>query len=146
MKNKFIKSTDGIKLEAHPSMVDIEKRLKNFLLKIGKITAMVKEFTGENVPDFVYMSLKANLTINSKKYTMIISPEESNFIEGHDPFTQFYIEADEQFWHEVFDGNLTFFGGYTQNRVKIPNYRPNRFKVFYISGMLSMLQHLKMKI
>jgi hypothetical protein len=127
-------------------MTRIDERFKNFVEKIGQITTMVKEFAGDNVPDFVFMSLKVNLVIDGKKYTMIISPDETNFIEGHDKFTQFHIEANEQFWQDVFDGKHTFFGGYTQNLVEIPNYHPNRFNVFFISGMLSMLQHLKIKI
>lgn len=127
-------------------MVAIEERFKKFLTKIGQITVMVKEFAGENVPDFVYMSLKANLTLDKKKYTMMISPDETDFVEGHDPFTKFHIEANEDVWQDIFDGKHTFFGGYTQNLVRIPNYRPNRFSVFFMSGMLSMLQHLKMKI
>ncbi len=127
-------------------MVAIEERFKNFITKISQITKMVKDFAGENVPDFIYMSLKANLTLDGKKYLMTISPDEVEFVEGHDPFTKFSITATEEVWHNIFDGKHTFFGGYTQNLVGIPNYRPNRFSVFYISGMLSMLQHLKMKI
>ncbi|MHA1267296.1 MAG: hypothetical protein ACTSRS_18810 [Candidatus Helarchaeota archaeon] len=127
-------------------MPQIEQRFKNLVAKFGQIITMVNEFTGENAPDFISMSLKANLTIDSKKYTMIISPSDADFIEGHDPYTRLFITASEQFWHDVFDGKLTFFGGYTQNRVQIPNYRTNRFSIFYISGMISMLQHLKMKI
>ena len=127
-------------------MVAIEERFKNFLTKIGQITRMVKEFAGENVPDFVYMSLKANLTLDKKNYRIIICPDVNVFVEGHDPFKKFHIEANENVWQDILDGKHTFFGGYTQNLVRIPNYRPNRFSVFFISGMLSMLQHLKMKI
>lgn len=127
-------------------MVKIEERFKNFLTKIGQIITMVKEFAGENIPDFVYMSLKANILLDSKKYTMIISPDETDFVEGHDPFTKFLIKAKEQVWNNVFDGTHTFFGGYTMNLIEIPDYHTNRFSVFYISGMLSMLQHLKIKI
>ncbi|MHA1650292.1 MAG: hypothetical protein ACTSYB_08865 [Candidatus Helarchaeota archaeon] len=106
---------------------------------------MIKKLSGGEVPDFINMSLKANLSINSKRFTLILSPTEPAFVEGHDPFTEFEIIADEQFWHDVFDGKYTFFGGYTRGLVEIPNFRPQRFKVFYISGMLSMLQSLKMK-
>jgi hypothetical protein len=126
-------------------MAELEDRFKNFIVKIGQVSAMVKKLAGENVPDFISMSLKANLTIGTKKYTLIISPEENNFIEGHDSFTEFLIKADdEQFWNDVFDGKYTFFGGYTQALVEIPNFRPHRYKVFYISGMLAMLQNLGM--
>ena len=125
-------------------MVKIEDRFQGFIEKIGQISAMVKKIAGDKVPDFINMSLKANLQLGTKKYTLIINPEETNFVEGHDPFTEFTIRADEQFWHDVFDGTYTFFGGYTRGLVEIPNFRPQRFKVFYISGMLSMLQSLKM--
>ena len=123
-------------------MAPIEERFKNFLVQIGKATAMVKKIAGENVPDFISMSLKANLLLGNKKYTLTIGQEENKFVEGHDPFTEFLICADEQFWNDVFDRKCTFFGGYTQARVDIPNFRPHRYKVFFISGMLSMLQNL----
>jgi hypothetical protein len=123
-------------------MATIEERFKNFVAKIGQVTAMVKKIAGENVPDFINMSLKANLLLGTKKYTLIISLEENKFVEGHDPFTEFLICADEQFWNDVFDKKYTFFGGYTRALVDIPNFRPHRYKVFFISGMLSMLQNL----
>ena len=123
-------------------MATIEERFKNFVAKIGQVTAMVKKIAGESVPDFINMSLKANLLLGTKKYTLIISLEENKFVEGHDPFTEFLICADEQFWHDVFDKKYTFFGGYTRALVDIPNFRPHRYKVFFISGMLSMLQNL----
>ena len=125
-------------------MVDIEDRFRNFITKIGQITSMVKNVGGDKVPDFINMSLKANLTIGSKKYTLKISPDETDFLDGHDSYTDFKVISDKKFWHDVFDGKYTFFGGYTRNLVEIPNFRPNRFKVFFISGMLSMLQSLKM--
>lgn len=125
-------------------MAEIEDRFKNFMAKIGQVSAMVKKLAGENVPDFINMSLKANLIIGTEKYTLIISPEESDFIEGHDPFTEFLIKADSSFWNDVFNGKYTFFGGYTQGLTEIPNFRPHRYKVFYISGMLAMLQNLGM--
>jgi len=123
-------------------MAMIEERFKNFVAKIGQVTAMVKKIAGESVPDFINMSLKANLLLGTKKYTLIISLEENKFVEGHDPFTEFLICADEQFWNDVFDKKYTFFGGYTRALVDIPNFRPHRYKVFFISGMLSMLQNL----
>ncbi len=125
-------------------MIEIETRFKSFVAKIGQVSAMVKKLAGDKVPDFINMSLKANLMIGTKKYTLIISPEENNFIEGHDPFTEFSVKADESFWNDVFDGKYTFFGGYTQTLAEIPNFRPHRYKVFYISGMLAMLQNLGM--
>lgn len=125
-------------------MVEITERFREFITKIGQISTMVKDIAGEKVPDFVNMSLKANLHLGKKKYTLIISPEETDFIEGHDRFTEFKIIADEQFWNDVFDGKYTFFGGYTKKLVEIPNFRPHRYKVFYISGMISMLQNMKM--
>jgi putative sterol carrier protein len=125
-------------------MVKIEDRFQNFITKIGQISSMVKDVAGDKVPDFVNMSLKANLRIGDNSYTLIIGPDETGFVEGHDPFTEFEITAKEEFWHDVFDGKYTFFGGYTRGLVTIPNFRPNRFKVFFISGMLSMLQNMKM--
>ena len=122
----------------------LEDRFKNFITKIGQISTMVKKVAGDKVPDFINMSLKANLIFGTKKYTLIISPDGTDFVEGHDPFTEFKVVTDEQFWHDVFDGKYTFFGGYTRGLAEIPNFRPNRFKVFYISGMLSMLQSMKM--
>jgi len=125
-------------------MVKIEERFQNFVIKIGQISSMVKDIAGDKVPDFINMKLKANLYLGNNKYTLILSPDEAKFIEGHDPFTEFKIISDEQFWHEVFDGKFTFFGGYTRGLAEIPNFRPQRFKVFYISGMLSMLRSLNM--
>lgn len=123
-------------------MAPIEERFKNFLTQIGKATAMVKKIAGENVPDFISMSLKANLLLGTKKYTLTIGQEANTFVEGHDSFTEFLIRADEQFWNDVFDRKYSFFGGYTRGLVEIPNFRPHRYKVFFISGMLSMLQNL----
>ena len=125
-------------------MVDIETRFKDFIAKIGQISSMVKQLGGDKVPDFINMSLKANLTIDSKNYTLIISPDSTDFVKGHDKFSEFLIKTNEQFWHDVFDGKHTFFGGYTRGLAEIPNFSPQRFKVFFISGMLSMLQSLKM--
>ena len=124
-------------------MVKIEARFRNFVAKFGNISKKLLDNLGEKAPDFVRMSLKANLQLDDKKYTLILSPEESNFMDGHDPFTEFKVISDEQFWHDVFDGKYTFFGGYTRNLVEIPNFRPNRYKVFFISGMLAMLQSIK---
>jgi hypothetical protein len=123
-------------------MAPIEERFKNFLVQFGKATTAVKKIAGENVPDFINMSLKANLLLGTKKYTLTIGQEEKTFVEGHDPFTEFLICANEQFWNDVFDRKCTFFGGYTRGLVDIPNFRPNRYKVFLISGMLSILQNL----
>ena len=126
-------------------MVKIEDRFQNFVAKFEDISKRLLNNLGENAPDLVRMSLKANLQIGNKKFTLILSPAETNFLEGHDNFTEFKIIADEQFWHDVLDGKYTFFGGYTQGLAEIPNFRPQRFKVFFISGMLSMLQSLKVK-
>jgi hypothetical protein len=125
-------------------MVKIEERFQNFVMKIGQISSMVKDIAGEKVPDFINMKLKMNIDLGKKKYTLILSPDDAKFVEGHDPFTEFKIISDEKFWHEVFDGKYTFFGGYTRGLAEIPNFRPQRYKVFYISGMLSMLRSLNM--
>ena len=124
-------------------MAKLEERFRNFVLKFEDISNKLLSNLGENAPDFIKLSLKANLQLDDKKYTLILASEESNFVEGHDPFTQFEIISDEQFWHDVFDGKYTVFGGYTRGLVEIPNFRPQRFKVFFISGMLSMLQSMK---
>lgn len=125
-------------------MVKIEDRFRNFVAKFGDISKKLLDNLGEKAPDFVRMSLKANLQLDDKKYTLILSPEKSNFVDGHDTFTEFKVISDEQFWHDVFDGKYTFFGGYTRNLVEIPNFRPHRYKVFFISGMLAMLQSMKL--
>ncbi len=125
-------------------MAKIEDRFKNFVTKIGQIADMVKDLAGEKVPDFIKMSLKANLLLGDEKFTLILSPENPDFVKGHDMFTEFKIIANEQFWHDVFDGKYSFFGGYSRGLAEIPNFRPHRFKVFYISGMLSMLRSMKM--
>lgn len=126
-------------------MVKVEDRFRNFVTKFEEISNKLLANLGDKAPDFVRMSLKANLLLGTKKFTLILSPERSDFLEGHDPYTEFTVIADDRFWADVFDGNYTFFGGYTKNLVQIPNFRPNRYKVFFISGMLSMLQSLKVE-
>ena len=122
----------------------IENRFKEFAKKIGQVSVMIKDFVKEDPPDLLEMNFKMNLIIDEKEYCLIISQEDSNFQEGHDKFTEFKVIASSNFWNDVLDGNYTFFGGYAQGFVEIPNFKPHRYKVFLISGLISILLNMKM--
>lgn len=126
-------------------MAEIEERFKNFVGKIGEISNLLLKNMGDTAPDLIKMSLKANLLVGAKKYTLSLSPQGADFMEGYDRFTDLLIIANDQFWQDVFDGKYSFFGGYTRGLVEIPNFRPHRYKIFFISGMLAILQSLNIQ-
>ncbi|NHI94069.1 MAG: hypothetical protein EAX96_16385 [Candidatus Lokiarchaeota archaeon] len=125
-------------------MIVIEERFSSLANKIGQVSNMIKDFIKDNPPEFLNMSFKVNLIIDNKDYCFIISQENSSFEKGHNKFTEFKVIASSKFWLDVFDGNYTFFGGYAEGLVEIPNFKPHRYKVFLISGLISMLLNMNM--
>ena len=126
------------------SLVVIEKRFGTLATKIGEASSMVKDFVKDDPPEFLTMSFKLNLVIDGKDFCFIIGQEDSSFIKGHDKFTEFKVIAPSTFWNDVFNGTYTLFGGYAKGLAKIPNFKPHRYKVFLISGLISMLLNMKM--
>lgn len=123
------------------------ERFQNLAEKIGQVARLIENAVGDDPPEFLNVHLKINIDLPSgEAYCLVIAKEESRFDEGFDAFTSLRMKADEQFWIDVFDGKISVFGGYTQGRVYIPNYRLNRFNIFLISGLISMLLNLKMKL
>ncbi|MHC1591294.1 MAG: hypothetical protein ACXQS8_04365 [Candidatus Helarchaeales archaeon] len=120
-------------------------RFKNFADKLGQISQLIENAAGGEAPEFLNVNLKANIELPSGQYCLIISKDGSSFSEGFDKFTGLVIKTDENTWNEILDGNISLFRGYTSGRVEVPNFRPNRFNVFLLSGLISMLLSLKMK-
>ena len=126
------------------SLAVVEKRFNTLATKIGQVSNMVKDFVKDDPPEFLTMNFKLNLIIDGKDFCFILGQEDSGFQKGHDKFTDFKVIAHSSFWNDVFDGIYTFFGGYTRGLVKIPNFKPHRYKVFLISGLISMLLNMSM--
>ncbi len=126
------------------SLTTVEKRFQTFSEKIVQITSMIGDFIKDDPPEFLEMNFKMNLIIDGKKYCLIFGQEDSGFHEGHDKFTEFTVIASSQFWNDVLDGKYTFFGGYAKGFVEVPNFKPNRYKVFLASGFISMLLNMNM--
>ena len=126
------------------SLSTVEKRFETFSEKIVQITNMIGDFIKDDPPEFLEMNFKMNLVIDGEKYCLIFGQEDSAFRKGHDKFTEFKVIASSNFWNGVLDGKYTFFGGYARGLVEVPNFKPNRYKVFLISGFISMLLNMKM--
>ncbi|MHA1405279.1 MAG: hypothetical protein ACTSSI_16065 [Candidatus Helarchaeota archaeon] len=124
----------------------IMERFQSFAEKLGQISQLIENAVGDEAPEFLNVNLKVNIKLSSGPYCLTISKEGSGFSNGFDKFTDLHIKADDPLWNDVFDGKISLFGGYTSGRVEIPNFRPNRFNVFLLSGLISMLLSLKMKL
>jgi len=133
-----------LRFEKKLSLVAVEKRFSAFATKVGQVSSMVKDLIKDDPPEFLIMNFKLNLVIDGKDFCFIIGQEDSSFQKGHDKFTDFKVIASSTFWNDVFDGAHTVFGGYARGLVEIPNFKPHRYKVFLISGLISMLLNMNM--
>jgi len=126
------------------SLSTVEKRFETFSDKIIQITSMIGDFIKDDPPEFLKMNFKMNLVIDGENFCLIFGQEDSGFQKGHDKFTEFKVIASSKFWNDVLDGKYTLFGGYAKGLVEVPNFKPNRYKIFLVSGFIAMLLNMKM--
>ena len=123
------------------------ERFKNLASKIQQIKSLISTSVGEETPDILNLNMILNIDLRGKEsYNLILSPSESRFEKGKSPFAIMTITSNEDVWNKVFDGDITLFGAYTSGKIKVNKYRSNRFNLFILSGLISFLLNMKIKL
>ncbi|MFX1450126.1 MAG: hypothetical protein ACFFCM_04745 [Promethearchaeota archaeon] len=123
------------------------ERFNTLASKIEQIKSMISSSVGEEAPDVLNLNMIMNLDIpEMEPHSLILSPSGSKLEKGKSPFAIMTISSDENTWNEIFDGNISLFGAYTSGRLKANKYRSNRFNIFLLSGLISFLLNMKIKL
>lgn len=127
--------------------MELSDRFNTLASKIGQIKSMISTAAGEEAPDLLNLNLILNVNIlDIGTYSLILSPSECKFEKGESPFAGITMISDENTWNEIFDGKITLFGAFTSDKIKVNRYRSNRFNLFLLSGMISFLLNMKIKL
>ncbi len=123
------------------------ERFNTLASKIEQIKSMISSSVGEEAPDVLNLNMIINLEIpEMEPYYLILSPSGSKLEKGKSPFAIMTISSDVNTWNEIFDGKISLFGAYTSARLKANKYRSNRFNIFLLSGLISFLLNMKIKL
>ena len=123
------------------------ERFNTLASKIEQIKSMISSSVGEEAPDVLNLNMIMNLDIPElEPHSLILSPSGSKLEKGKSPFAIMTISSDENTWNEIFDGKISLFGAYTSGRLKANKYRSNRFNIFILSGLISFLLNMKIKL
>ncbi|MHA1299919.1 MAG: hypothetical protein ACTSO9_10885 [Candidatus Helarchaeota archaeon] len=127
--------------------MEVIKRFNTLASKIEQIKSMISNAVGEETPDILNMNMIINLRFSGNdSHTLILSPTGSKIEKGESPFAAITITSDENTWNDIFDGKISLFGAYTAGKMKINKYRSNRFNIFLLSGLISFLLNMKIKL
>jgi len=123
------------------------ERFNTLSSKIEQIKSMISSSVGEEAPDVLNLNMIMNLDIpEMEPHYLILSPSGSKLEKGKSPFAIMTLSSDETTWNEIFDGNISLFGAYTSGKLKANKYRSNRFNIFLLSGLISFLLNMKIKL
>ncbi|MFX0137307.1 MAG: hypothetical protein ACFFDN_26955 [Candidatus Hodarchaeota archaeon] len=123
------------------------ERFNTLASKIEQIKSMISSSVGEEAPDVLNLNMIMNLDIPElEPLYLILSPSGSKLEKGKSPFAIMTITSNENTWNEIFDGKISLFGAYTSGRLKANKYRSNRFNIFLLSGLISFLLNMKIKL
>ena len=127
--------------------MQVIQRFNNLTAKIDQIKSMISNATGEEAPELLNLNMIVNLEFPQKgNYSLFMSPDECKVEKGENPFAAFTLTAEEKVWNDIFDGNTSLFGAYAVGRLKANKYRANRFNIFLLSGLISFLLDMKIKL
>ncbi len=123
------------------------ERFTTFAAKIDQIKSMISSAVGEEAPDMLNLNLILNLDFEKNEpYSLMLSPSGSKIEKGENPFAAMTITCKENTWNEIFDGKISLFGAYSSGKLKANKYRSNRFNLFLLSGLISFLLNMKVKL
>lgn len=127
--------------------MEIIQRFKNLVTKIDQIKSMISDTVGEEVPDILNLNMILNLFfLGNESYSLLLAPSGSKIEKGESPFAILNIITDEKTWNDIFDGKTSLFGAFANGRIKVNKYRSNRFNIFLLSGLISFLLNMKVKL
>ena len=125
----------------------IIERFNTLAHKIDQIKSLISSSVGEEVPDILNLNMILNLEFpQQEQYSLFLSPSGSKIEIGISPFAITTITSNQNTWNDVFDGKITLFGAFTSGKLKVKKYRSNRFNIFLLSGLISFLLNMNIKL